>query len=297
MMISPTSFSFNAETAQSNVFQHRIHDTKEHVQKSAEKEWEGVCALLAREGISIIQIIDTPSPVKPDALFPNNWITTHEDGSIIVYPLLAKNRRIEKRMDIVEQLKKQFAVSGVTDLSSFEHAEQFLEGTGSVVFDRQNKIAYACQSARTHLSPLQKLGELLGYEVVAFHAFDHRKPIYHTNVLMSVGTDWAAICFEAIPDAQEQNKLRAYFEKTGKAVIELSMKQLDAFAGNILELKSKTGKAKIIMSKTTFDSLDVSQTRVLSQSGKICVADVSMIERVGGGGVRCLIAEIFLPKK
>ncbi len=294
LMVSPTSFSFNAETAKSNVFQHRVHDTKEHIQMLAEKEWKGVSSLLEKEGVCVLRIADTPTPVKPDALFPNNWITTHEDGRIILYPLLAKNRRIEKRADIIAYLQKKFQVSELTDLSSYEHAEQFLEGTGSVVFDRVHAIAYACLSARTHSAPLEKLGELLGYETVAFHAFDHNKPIYHTNVLMSVGSNWAAICFDAIPDATERDKVRSYFLKTGKEIIELSMKQLDAFAGNILELKTGKGTSIIVMSQTTFKSLDVSQTKILANAGKICVADVSTIERVGGGGIRCLIAEIFL---
>lgn len=295
-MVSPTSFSFNAETAQSNVFQHRIRDTKEHIQKEADKEWNNVCAMLEKEGVTVFKIADTAVPVKPDALFPNNWITTHDDGTVIVYPLLAHNRRTEKRPDIIDALKKDFTVTTVTNLSSFENAGQFLEGTGSVVLDRTNKIAYACLSARTHISPLQKLGEILGYEVVSFHAFDHHKPIYHTNVLMSVGTSWVAICFDAIPDATEREKLRSYFQKTGKEIIELSFAQLDAFAGNILELKTNKNTSIIVMSQTTFKSLTVAQTKILARAGKICVADVSMIERVGGGGIRCLIAEIFLNK-
>jgi len=293
IMVSPTSFSFNAETAQSNVFQHRIRDTKEHIQKIAENEWKAVGTLLEKEGVTVIRIADTPTPPKPDALFPNNWITTHADGKIIIYPLLAQNRRVEKRQDIIAYLKKISHVSEVVDLSSFEHAGQYLEGTGSVVFDRIHKIAYACLSARTHSAPLEKLGQLLGYEIVSFHAYDHQKPIYHTNVLMSVGTNWAAICLDAIPDATERTKLKSYFQKTGKELVELSMKQLDAFAGNILELKTGKGTSIIVMSQTTFKSLDVSQTKILANAGKICVADVSMIERVGGGGIRCLLTEIF----
>lgn len=294
LLVSPTSFGFNPETASSNVFQHNIHLEKKIIQEKAQQEWEQVCALLAKEKVRVIAVMDTITPIKPDALFPNNWISTHESGKIILYPLLAHNRRTEKRRDIIYQLTQKYLVTDIVDLSFYEKENQFLEGTGSMVFDRVNKIIYACVSARTYIEPLEHLAKLLEYQVVAFHAFDHKKPIYHTNVLMSVGTQWASICLEAIPDANEREKIMDFFSKTEKEVIPLTYKQLDSFAGNILELDSLDGEKKIIMSKTTYESLDKNQLIMLSSYGDICYSDVSTIEQVGGGGIRCLLTELFL---
>jgi len=293
-MVSPTSFGFNPETAQSNVFQHDVHLAKKLIQQSAQKEWERVCEMLVREKINVIAVMDTKTPVKPDAIFPNNWISTHADGKLILYPLLAQNRRIEKRLDIVHQFTQKYAVKNIIDLSFYEKENQFLEGTGSMVFDRVNKIIYACLSIRTSIEPLEHLAKLLGYQVVAFHAFDHEKPIYHTNVLMSVGTQWASICFDAIPDKNEREKVMAFFGMTGKKVVNLTHDQLEAFAGNILELETLDGKKKIIMSKTTYDSLSKDQIETFTSFGDICYTDVPTIEQVGGGGIRCLLTELFL---
>ena len=210
-MISPTSFGFNPETAQSNVFQHDVHLAKKVIQYGAQKEWERVCEMLIKEKINVIAVMDTKDPIKPDALFPNNWITTHTDGTLILYPLLAHNRRAEKRLDIVHQFTLKYSIKNIIDLSFYEKEGLFLEGTGSMVFDRVNKIIYACLSVRTSIEPLEHVAKLLGYQVVAFHAFDHKKPIYHTNVLMSVGSQWASLCFDAIPDKTERDKIRAFF--------------------------------------------------------------------------------------
>jgi hypothetical protein len=296
LLISPTSFGFNPETASSNIFQHDIEQERDVTQYNAEREWEQVCALLVKEKINVIAVMDTTTPKKPDALFPNNWITTHEDGKIILYPLMAENRRAEKRTDIVEQMKKKYLVTDIIDLSYFEKQNKFLEGTGSMVFDRENKIIYACLSPRTHSEPLMHVAKILGYEVITFHAFDHKVPVYHTNVFMSVGRKWVAICMDAIPDENERERLTRSFAKTGKEIIHLSQTQMDAFAGNMLELQTLDGETKIIMSKTTLSSLSEMQIHAFTVFGDICSADVSTIEQVGGGGIRCLLAEIFLKK-
>lgn len=293
-LVSPTSFGFNPETAQSNVFQHEVEQEKDVVQYNAEREWEQVCALLVKEKINVIAIMDTHTPQKPDALFPNNWITTHEDGKIIVYPLLAPNRRAEKRIDILSQMKKKYVVTDIIDLSYFEKEGKFLEGTGSMVFDREHKIIYSCLSARTHIEPLKYVGKILGYKIVTFHAFDHHVPIYHTNVFMAVGSKWVAICMDAIPDENEKETLRNSFAETGKEIIHLTKEQIDAFAGNMLELESLDGETKIVMSKTTIRSLTENQIRAFMVYGDIISSDVPTIEQVGGGGIRCLLAELFL---
>lgn len=293
-LISPTSFGFNPETAKSNIFQHEVDQGMDVIQYNAQREWEQVCALLVKEKINVIAIMDTHTPQKPDALFPNNWITTHEDGKVIVYPLLAHNRRVEKRMDILSQMSKKYMVTDIIDLSYFEKEEKFLEGTGSMVFDREHKIIYSCLSARTHIEPLKHVAKILGYEVVTFHAFDHSVPIYHTNVFMAVGSKWVAICMDAIPDEKERETLKNSFAKTGKEIIHLTKEQIDAFAGNMLELESLDGETKIIMSKTTIRSLTENQIRAFMFYGDIISNDVPTIEKVGGGGIRCLLAELFL---
>lgn len=294
LLVSPTTFGFNQETAESNIFQHHLDQDLSVTRYDAEREWEGVCKILVKNKINVIAVMDTVSPAKPDALFPNNWITTHADGKVIIYPLLAKNRRAEKRTDIIQQMRKKYLVTDVVDLSYFEKDNKFLEGTGSMVLDRENRIIYACLSARTHKEPLEQVAKILGYEVVAFHAFDHRAPIYHTNVFMSVGTKWAAICMDAIPDDAEKELLKNSFAKTGKEIINLTMAQIDAFAGNILELQTLEGEHKIIMSQVAHDSLDVEQVQSFQKYGDILSSDVHTIEQVGGGGIRCLLAEIFL---
>lgn len=293
-LISPTTFGFNEETAESNIFQHDVPLEKKLIQLNAQREWEAVCTMLVKEKINVIAIMDTLAPRKPDALFPNNWITTHADGRIILYPLLAKNRRAEKRLDIVKELSKKYLVTDIVDLSYFEKKDIFLEGTGSMVFDRTHKILYSCLSARTALEPLNHVAQLLDYTVISFHAFNRKKPMYHTNVFMAVGEKWTTMCEEAIPDKNEKEALLLSFKKTGKEVIHLTKKQIDSFAGNILELETLDGVKKIIMSKTAYESLDKSQLDTFSSFGDICYSDVSTIEQVGGGGIRCLLTELFL---
>lgn len=294
LLVSPATFGFNPETAESNVFQHHLDQDQSVTRYDAEREWEEVCRLLVKNKINVIAVMDTHTPIKPDALFPNNWITTHEDGKVIIYPLMAPNRRNEKRTDLIQQMQKKYLVTDVIDLSYFEKENKYLEGTGSMVLDRTNKIIYACLSARTHKEPLDHVGKILGYEVVAFHAFDHHTPIYHTNVFMSVGTGWAAMCMDAVPNIKEREQLIASFKKTGKELIDLTKTQIDAFAGNILELQTLEGESKIIMSKTAHESLMPEQIDVFQKYGDILSSDVHTIEQVGGGGIRCLLAEIFL---
>ena len=293
-MVSPTTFGFNPETAASNVYQHDSNDDISVIRRKALLEWQGVVDMLKREDVEVVAVTDTTHPVKPDALFPNNWITTHEDGTIIVYPLLAANRRHEKRTEVVEQVAARHPQAKIVDLSSYEERNMYLEGTGSMILDRKHKIAYACLSPRTFDGPLQKVGELLGYTVVAFQAHDKERPLYHTNLLMSVGEKWVAICMDAITDASEKKNLYGLFAKTGKTVILLDRTQIATYAGNIIELESKSGEKKILMSARAAASLTPKQKELFERFGKLCIADVSTIEEVGGGGIRCLVAELFL---
>ncbi len=298
MMIRPIRFESNPLTAASNRFQRKNEASAAAQQARALEEFEGLVAALREAGIEVIDIDDTPEPHTPDAIFPNNWISMHADGRVVLYPMEAENRRTERRMDIVELLDKEAGrvVSDVIDLSGHEADGHFLEGTGSMVLDRSNRIAYACVSSRTHLDPLGDFAQRMGYEVVAFEAVDSDGvPIYHTNVLMNVGEVLAVICDEAIPREDQRNAVMTRLRETGHEILSLSYAQLDAFAGNMLELRNNRGERVLAMSRQAFDALDNEQRAVLEANGRIVSAPIDNIESSAGGSVRCMLAEVHLP--
>ena len=300
MMIRPVRFESNPLTAVSNRFQGRSDASADEQQAQALEEFEGLVTVLRDAGIDVIDIDDTREPHTPDAIFPNNWISMHADGRVVLYPMEAENRRTERRMDIVDRLDKEAGrvVTEVVDLSGHEADGHFLEGTGSMVLDRCNRIAYACISSRTHLDPLGDFAQRMGYEVVAFEAVDSNGvPIYHTNVLMNVGEALAVICDEAIPRADQRKAVLARLGETGHEVVSLSYAQLDAFAGNMLELRSDRGERVLAMSRQALDSLDEEQRAVLEANGRIVSAPIDNIESSAGGSVRCMLAEVHLPKE
>lgn len=300
LMIRPVRFESNPLTAASNRFQGRNEASADQQQAQALEEFEGLAAALRDAGIGVIAIDDTPEPHTPDAIFPNNWISMHADGRVVLYPMEAENRRTERRMDIVEQLDKEAGrvVAEVVDLSEHEANGHFLEGTGSMVLDRHNRIAYACISSRTHLDPLGDFAQRMGYEVVAFDAVDSDGvPIYHTNVLMNVGEVLAVICDEAIPRAEQREAVLARLRETGHEVVSLSYAQLDAFAGNMLELRNDRGERVLAMSRQALDSLDPEQRATLEANGRIVSAPIDNIESSAGGSVRCMLAEVHLPRE
>ncbi len=298
MMIRPVRFESNPLTAASNRFQGRNDASAEAQQARALEEFEGLAMALRDAGIEVIAIDDTPEPHTPDAIFPNNWISMHADGRVVLYPMEAENRRTERRMDIVEYLDKEAGrvVTEVVDLSGHEANGHFLEGTGSMVLDRSNRIAYACVSSRTHLDPLGDFAQRMGYEVVAFEAVDSDGvPIYHTNVLMNVGEALAVICDEAIRREDQRNAVLTRLRETGHEVISLTYSQLHAFAGNMLELRNKQGERVIAMSRQAFETLDSEQRAALEANGRIVSAPIDNIESSAGGSVRCMLAEVHLP--
>ena len=300
MMIRPVRFESNPLTAVSNRFQGRSDASADEQQAQALEEFEGLVTVLRDAGIDVIDIDDTREPHTPDAIFPNNWISMHADGRVVLYSMEAENRRTERRMDIVDRLDKEAGrvVTEVVDLSGHEADGHFLEGTGSMVLDRCNRIAYACISSRTHLDPLGDFAQRMGYEVVAFEAVDSNGvPIYHTNVLMNVGEALAVICDEAIPRADQRKAVLARLGETGHEVVSLSYAQLDAFAGNMLELRSDRGERVLAMSRQALDSLDEEQRAVLEANGRIVSAPIDNIESSAGGSVRCMLAEVHLPKE
>ncbi len=298
MMIRPAGFESNPLTAASNRFQGKTSSSPVEQQAAALQEFDGLVSMLRDAGIDVIVVDDTPEPHTPDAIFPNNWISTHADGRIVLYPMEAANRRTERRMDVVNSLAGEcgFQVSELVDLSEHEQAGSYLEGTGSMVLDRANRVAYACVSSRTHLDPLGDFAQRMGYEVVAFEAVDSGGvPIYHTNVLMNVGEQLAVICAAAIPREEQREAVLARLRDTGHEVINLSFAQLDAFAGNMLELRNSDGERILAMSQQAYDSLDPEQLDKLAANARVVSASINNIEASAGGSVRCMLAEIHLP--
>ncbi len=297
-MIRPAAFESNPLTAASNRFQGQSEASPAEQQAAALNEFDELVAALRDAGVEVIVIDDTLEPHTPDAIFPNNWISMHADGCVVLYPMEAENRRTERRMDIVRHLADQCKrqVKDIVDLTAHEHAGHFLEGTGSMVLDRANRIAYACISTRTHLDPLGDFAQRMDYEVVAFEAVDSDGvPIYHTNVLMSIGERLAIICDLAIPRTDQREAVLARLRETGHEIVHLSYAQLDAFAGNMLELRNGNGERVLAMSRQARDSLTSEQHKVLGANARIVCAAIDTIESSAGGSVRCMLAEVHLP--
>jgi hypothetical protein len=300
LMIRPAGFVSNPLTAASNRFQEQTAAPAEEQQAIALREFDGVVAALRDAGIDVIVIQDTSEPHTPDAIFPNNWISTHADGRVVFYPMEATNRRTERRMDVVETLVGKYGrhVSEVIDLSGHERAGHYLEGTGSMVLDRTNRIAYACLSSRTHLDPLGDFAQRLDYDVIAFDAVDSDgAPIYHTNVMMSVGERLAVVCDEAIPRAEQREAVLTSLREGGHDVISLSYAQLHEFAGNMLEMRAADGQRVLAMSQQAYDSLTREQRAMLEANGRVVRSGIENIEAAAGGSVRCMLAEIHLPRQ
>ncbi len=300
LMVRPANFAFNPETAQNNIYQQPDSRSADEVQQLALAEFDGFVSQLRDNGIQVLVVEDTAHPVKSDAVFPNNWFSTHEDGKVVLYPMFSPNRRLERRKDIIELLiHNGFRVNEIIDLSFFEQDSQYLEGTGSMVLDRQNKVVYACRSSRTHQVPLDYFCRTLGYERLLFDAsqqVDGKSiAIYHTNVMMHVGSEIAVVCLDCIPLASERLKLQKHLEITQKKMIPITAKQKFNFAGNMLEVQNAKGEKFTVMSKTAFDALGEVQINTILRYTKIISPAIPTIEKLGGGSVRCMMAELFLP--
>jgi hypothetical protein len=298
LMIRPVRFESNPQTAGSNRFQGETDAVPGELHEAATRQFESLVSALREGGVRVIVVDDTEEPHTPDAIFPNNWVSFHADGRVVLYPMEAENRRDERREDIIERLDAEygFQVSDVVDLTDHEREGHFLEGTGSMVLDRVNRIAYACLSSRTHLDALADFGQRMDYEIVAFEAVDRDGvPIYHTNVLMNVGEAIAVICDVAIPREDQRNAVLERLRSTGHRVIRLAFDQLEAFAGNMLELRGDHGERVVAMSQQAYDSLRDEQRDALRRNGRIVTAAIDVIERSAGGSVRCMLAEVHLP--
>jgi len=296
LMVRPARFGHNAQTAGSNFFQRAAVQPGDEA-ASALREFDALALALVRAGVCVREFAGQRDVALPDEVFPNNWLSLHGDGTAVLYPLLAPIRRRERRTDVLAELRDQhgYGIRRVVDLTHFESRGAFLEGTGSLVLDRQRHIAYACLSPRTHVAPLAELGHTLGYDAVTFHAVDRAgRPIYHTNVLLAIGTRFAAVCTAAIADPAERRALVTRLEDTGHELVELGFDQLESFAGNLLELCGSRGPV-VTLSAAALRSLDGETRRRLERHGELVTADVATIERIGGGSVRCMLAEIALP--
>lgn len=295
LMIRPVSFGFNEQTAGSNAFQQK-HSGLQQVQQNALAEFDAFVELLQSKGVDVTVINDTAEPQKPDAIFPNNWVSFHGNGDVLLYPMQAENRRYERNEAIIRQLEDRFKVNHIIDLSRFELENKFLEGTGSMVLDRENKLAYACLSPRTNAEVLLAFCHHVGYTPVAFNANDQDgKAIYHTNVMMCIGNKFAVICLDSISDEQEKQTVITAIQNTGKEIIAISYEQMNHFAGNMLEVNSKDGKSLLVMSQSAYDALTEDQVLTLEKYSEIVSADLTTIETIGGGSARCMLAEIHLP--
>lgn len=299
-MIRPARFESNPLTAGSNRFQGRTNSSPDEQQVAAAGEFDVLAEELRAHGINVVVVDDTLEPHTPDSVFPNNWVSFHADGHVVLYPMEAENRRTERRMDVLEGLDAEhgFRISEIIDLSSHEAQGHFLEGTGSMVLDRVNRIAYACLSSRTQHDPLGDFAQQMDYEVLAFDAVDRDGvPIYHTNVLMNVGEELAVICDEAITRDDQREAVLNSLRETDHEIVSLSYDQLDAFAGNMMELRSEDGTRLLAMSQQAYDSLDDDQLQTLRGNGAIVTAAINNIESSAGGSVRCMLAEIHLPRE
>ncbi|MFM8911820.1 MAG: citrulline utilization hydrolase CtlX [Flammeovirgaceae bacterium] len=289
LMVRPVSFAFNAQTAVNNAFQKPgTTDT----QQQALKEFDNMVEVLHNHLIDVTVINDTEQPHTPDSIFPNNWISFHAPNQMVLYPMFAPNRRLERKPAVLE-FARGLGYSSVLDLTNFENVNKFLEGTGSMVLDRTHRIAYACRSGRTHVDVLDRFCGELGYRPCLFHAVDaNGQPIYHTNVMMCVGEAFVLICLESIADQVEKKQVIDQITQTKKELIEITWSQMNAFAGNMLQVKNKKGDNKLVMSTQAFQSLTAQQLEKLSSTSEIIHSPLYTIEQNGGGSARCMMAEV-----
>jgi len=296
LMIRPSRFYPNPETAADNAFQCSADRDPDALTRMARKEFDAAVQTLRAAGINVHVFEDTVEPEKPDAVFPNNWISTHHDGRIALFPMYSALRRRERRQDIVEELHKHYRVTDVIDYSAFEEQGCCLEGTGSLVFDHLNKIAYVALSNRSDLRVIQRFADDFGYKPITFTSVDSNgHPIYHTNVMMCIGTAFAMIGLETISNKVERKLVRARLEKTGKEIVELSADQITNFAGNAIELHDKEGKKLLVLSSRADRALSKEQRETLSRYAQLVSLELPTIE-LAGGSARCMIATIHLPR-
>ena len=298
LMIEPIAFGFNEQTAVNNYFQVQQEG---NVQEKALQEFHSFVEKLKSNGVNVITIKDTINPKTPDSIFPNNWVSFHQDGKVVLYPMFADNRRLERREDIINQIKEQFDVKEIIDYSKIENENKYLEGTGSMIFDHDNKIAYGSVSLRLDEKLFRKFCAEFGFTPVVFHSYqtagEERLPIYHTNVMMCVADKFVVICLDCIDDETERQNVIDSIKNSGKELIEISEDQMQNFAGNMLQVQNNSGDKFLVMSQSAYRSLKLEQISAIEKHCEIIYSDLETIETNGGGSARCMLAEVFLPKK
>ena len=300
LMVEPIAFGYNAQTAENNYFQ--VEQKDADIQTKALEEFNSFVDKLKSKGINVITVKDTLNPHTPDSIFPNNWVSFHDDGKVVLYPMFAPNRRVERRADILEILKDNgFEITEIDDLSHFENQQKFLEGTGSMIFDHDHKIAYGSVSLRLDEELFRQFCTKFGFRPVVFHSYQNaggeRLPIYHTNVMMCVADKFVVICLECIDDELEREKVQEVIKSTQKEIIEISEDQMQQFAGNMLQVQNEAGEKFLVMSESAYRSLTAQQISAIEKYCEIIYSDLNTIETNGGGSARCMLAEVFLPKK
>ncbi len=293
MMVRPQNFGFDHTTASSNAFQvEEGASATDKIRTQAVVEFDAAVTKLKAKGITVHVIEDTNEPVKPNAVFPNNWVSFHGDKTLL-YPMLAENRRWERREEILSELMNAGVPIGeVIDLSGFEAEDKFLESTGSMVLDYDNELAYACLSDRTDMEVIEKFCDETGFDAFTFDAFDNDGiAVYHTNVIMCIAERYTVICADSIPEDERHTVMEA-LEKTGHELILLSMDQMYAFAGNMLEVLDDKGNSILVMSQTAYDSLSEDQLKNISKYSEVLWVDIPTIEKYGGGSVRCMMCRV-----
>ncbi len=293
-MVRPAAFGYNQETALTNFFQSKLALEAEEIQRKALTEFDAMVELLRVKGVEVHVFHDTPTPPKPDAIFPNNWISLHADGRLILYPMCTVNRRWERRVEIIEEFKRKFSIKEVIDLSHHESANRFLEGTGSIIFDHDHQVAYACLSPRTDRELFVEVCKVLHYEPIYFHAVNEKEQaIYHTNVMMAMGDEYVVICLESIANGAERTRVEEKLVQTHHQIISISVEQVNHFAGNMLQLQTTSGNKILVLSQRAYQSLLPSQINQLRRYVELVPIAIPMIETIGGGSVRCMMGEFF----
>jgi hypothetical protein len=298
LMVRPAHFAFNEETAANNAFQSRDKNlSAEAMRQRAVQEFDGFVARLRDAGVNVIVAKDSSSPVKPDAVFPNNWVTFHQEGFVVTYPMFAPTRRRERRAKIINDvLRLGFRSERRVNLEYNEKRARFLEGTGSIIFDHQHRLAYACLSPRTDAELLEDLCQQIGYQKVVFQSVDaNGQDVYHTNVMMALGETFVVICLDSVRDAAERQMLEQKFKDTGKEIVDISLAQMNSFAGNMLQVRNTAGQTILVMSSQVYRALRPEQIERLASHTRLLDAPIDTIETYGGGSARCMMAEVFLP--
>lgn len=298
LMIRPASFRMNEETAINNYFQHAIEDADVSVNDLARKEFDSFVTLLRNHGVHVIVVEDLKENDTPDALFPNNWVSFHEDGTVVLYPMFAENRRRERRADILDTLKeKGYTIDTVVDLSEYEEQNVFLEGTGSLILDRTFEKAYCALSPRADKDLFISFCEKMGFEPIMFIANQtvkgKRLAIYHTNVMMCIADNFAVICADSIDDNEERDAVLDSLKADGKEIIMITEEQMHSFAGNMLQVSNEKGERFLVMSETAKQALTKEQIEKITRYCPILAPKLSLIEKCGGGSARCMMAEVF----